>query len=148
MSNVWDRFESIVKAEEVVEARSSFEPLDEGEYEVKLESIEAGESKSGLPMMKVKLRTKENRVIFFNQMLQNINYPRMNALNVATANAFVNGLRGEDITFTTLTELADRIATTELDKEYIVKLSYGNKDTERSFPKITILENLEEIPFA
>ena len=86
MSNIWDRFDSIVKPEEVIEAKSKFEPTEAGKYEVTLEELIPSENKDGLPALKGRFRTIEgNKVIFYNQNLQNLNFPEMTAVNIAEA---------------------------------------------------------------
>lgn len=140
MSNVWERFEGIVTKDEVADASAQFEPIDAGDYKVTLEKIEPSTSKSGLPMLKGKFRLSENnRILFYNQMLQNINNPQMTAVNVGEANRFVNGLRGEDVEFDTLSELAQRVNEIEIGSEYRINVSYGKKDTERNFPKLSVI---------
>ena len=101
MGNLWERFENIATTEEVESAKAEFTPMAEGRYKVRLEEIEAGESKSGLPMLKGKFRVIEsNRVIFYNQVLQNLSYPFITAKNIASATIFINGLTHEALEFT------------------------------------------------
>lgn len=145
MSNLWQRFDGIVKAEEVVEAKSTFAPIEAGNYVCTLEEIAPSESKEGLPMLKGKFRTIEgNRVLFYNQNLQNINYPNMTAVNVAEAVAFVGKLQGEEIEFTTLGDLADTVSGIASGGTYTVNVSYGKKDEEKKFPKLRIVETKED----
>lgn len=145
MSNVWERFEGIVTKEEVADASSQFEPIEAGDYNVTLEAIAPSESKAGLPMLKGKFRMKDNnRIVFYNQMLQNINNPQMTAVNVGEANKFVNDLLGEDEDFDTLGVLAKRVEQVPIGSEYKINVSYGKKDTERSFPKIRIVSRSTE----
>lgn len=150
MSNVWERFETIVNVNEVEDAKAQFSPLESGDYHCVLESIEPSESQQGLPMVKGKFKVVEGgRTIFYNQMLQNINNPNMTAINVAEAVTFVNALLGEDVPFTGLGQLAQLITEIPFGTEYMVNVSYGNKDLDRKFPKLKIVANLSvaDLPF-
>ncbi len=151
MSNIWERFDAIASPEEVQKSieESSFQPFDVGDYDVVLEEIAPSESNQGLPMVKGKFRTMDNRVMFYNQMLQNINNPQMTAVNIAEAVRFISALVGEEITFTSLSALASKIQEAPIGSTYKVRLSYGKKDTERRFPKLQIIEKIdnEDIPF-
>lgn len=139
--SVWERFESIANKEEVATAKKEFEPLDEGEYVVLLEKLEATESQQGLPMVKGQFRIVEsNRIIFYNQNLQNLNYPNMTAQNIAEAQQFVNMLLNETHEFETLGGLADLIGTVPMGGTHKIKLSYGKNDKEtRKYPKLKVL---------
>lgn len=144
MSNLWERFDNIVNANEVAEARSQFSPIQAGDYEAVLEEIAPSESKNGLPMIKGKFRTVEgNRILFYNQMLQNINYPNMTAVNVAEAVAFISGLLGEEVEFTSLGKFAEVIESVPIGGIYKVNVSYGKNDYEMKFPKLKIEEKLD-----
>jgi hypothetical protein len=102
-------------------------------------------------MLKGKFKDiKTNRFIFYNQMLQNINTPHMTAVNIAEANRFVNDLRGEEVEFQSLSELAKRVSEVEIGKEYTVNVSYGKNDTEKKFPKLKIIldDSAESNPYA
>lgn len=150
MSNLWERFENIVSKDEVADVKAQFEPISAGDYKVILENIEPSESKAGLPMLKGKFRMVDNnRIVFYNQMLQNLNNPQMTAVNVNEANNFVNALTGEDIDFDTLSKLAERVTNISVGGVYTITVSYGKKDTEMKFPKIKIVgreaEELENI---
>lgn len=140
MSNLWERFDDIVKPDEVLEAKTSYAPLLAGDYVACLEKFEASENKDGLPMLKGQFRTESNRVLFYNQNLQNLNYPALTAKNVAVANDFVNAITGEDVDFTTLGELADRVEKVVVGDWYTVNVSYGKKDLEEKFPILKIVE--------
>lgn len=151
MSNLWERFESIVSAEEVQEAKTMFEPIVPGDYKVILEEIAPSESQAGLPMVKGKFRTVENnRVIFYNQMLQNLNNPKMTAVNVAEAVTFIGGLVGDEIQFIGLGQLAVLIEGLPVGQEYTINVSYGAKDYDMKFPKLKVVakEGVEDdMPF-
>lgn len=158
MENIWERFDSIASSEEVkdatVKAKESehnFKPLEAGKYNVTLESIEAGETQQGTPMMKTKLRTIEgNRVIFFNSFLQSVSNPEWTASNIANAMLFVTGVRQDDSEFTTLgafATLLDGMTAKNEDGEIIgvfdkwkapftVDLFYGKNDLEMKYPKV------------
>jgi hypothetical protein len=141
MSNVWERFNEIATAEEVLEAKTQFEPLDAGTYKMKLLSIEPSENKDGLPMVKGKFQTEEGKSVFYNQMLQNLNNPRMTSVNISEAIKFIEGLTGEEYAFINLGKLAEQITLINgqyKDVEYIIDASYGAKDVERKFPKLKI----------
>lgn len=140
MSNLWERFDSIASKDEVETAKAQFSPLPAGEYAVVLESVEAAESKDGLPMLKAKLRVVENnRVIFHNQMLQSLNYPNMTAVNIAEAIDFLSKVTGQDVEFEGLGKLAQFISEVPVGGEYKVKVSYGKNDLDQKFPKVKVL---------
>jgi len=145
MSNLWERFENIVSADEVSDAKSQFEPLAVGDYNAILMEIEPSESKGGLPMLKGKFKTLEgNKTIFYNQMLQNVSMPHMTAVNIAEAVTFLGGVIGEEITFTGLGALATLVEGIDVGGEYIVNISYGTKDFDMKFPKLKIVEIVTE----
>lgn len=140
MGNIWDRFDNIASAEEVATAKDRFTPISAGDYEAVLEKIEATESQKGLPMVATKFRTLENRVIFDNKMLQNINNPDYTAGLVADAVKFVGDLLNEDYTFTTLSGLAEKISTIPIGGTYTINVSYGKKDIECKFAKVKVVK--------
>lgn len=147
MSSVWERFESIANTEEVAEAKSRFESPEIGDYVATLESLEATESKEGLPMLKGMFKVvATGKGLFYNQMLQNINYPNMTAVNIADAVTFLSAVKGEEISYTGMSALADEVESIELGKEYIVNVSYGKKDLEQKFPKLKVLGFKEDEP--
>lgn len=140
MTNLWERFENIVSKDEVADVKAQFEPIAAGDYKVILENIEPSESKAGLPMLKGKFRMIDNnRIVFYNQMLQNLNNPQMTAVNVNEANNFINALTGEDIDFDTLGKLAERVTNISVGGVYTITVSYGKKDVEMKFPKIKVV---------
>lgn len=150
MSNVWERFENIASVDEVATAKVQFSPIEEGDHKAVLETIEPSESKDGLPMIKGKFRLVDNnRVVFYNQMLQNLSYPNMTAQNIAEAITFVGGLLGQDVEFEGLGALADLITTVPIGGEYMLNVSYGKKDFDKKFPKLKVVEILidGEMPF-
>jgi hypothetical protein len=144
MGNLWERFENIVSKDEVQVEKHKFEPLAIGEYKVKLEVLEPSESKNGLPMLKGQFRMSDsNRIIFYNQMLQNLNSPQMTAVNIAEAIAFVGGLVGESLEFEGMGEFANLVENVPLGNEYRLMVTYGNKDFDQKFPKLKVLEKIE-----
>jgi hypothetical protein len=160
MGNLWERFDDIADVNEVVENKSKFKPLEAGIYKAKLERLEAGESKNGQPMLKSMFRTEDNRVIFDNKFLQSPN-PEWTANNIAQAVAFLEGVRDELIEYDGLGGLAKLIAemqqepdndeNNEVKEEWAkllkIEVKYGNKDTEHNFPKVSVIEHVEETPF-
>jgi hypothetical protein len=164
MSNVWSRFENIASPEEVLQAKTAFEPIEEGNYACKLFKLEPSEAKSGLPMLKGAFKTDTGKIIFYNQMLQNANMPKMTAVNIGEAVKFLEALTGEEIVFENLGQLANiaiKAGGVEEDEfnnvpavegeligtGYIVEVSYGTKDVEKKYPKLKILEKLDDAPF-
>lgn len=146
MSNVWERFEGIVTADEVIAEKSKFEPLLAGEYDVVLEELAPAETQAGLPKLAGKFRTSTNRIIFYNQVLQNINNPQMTAVNVAKATQFVADLLGEEIEFKSLGQLADIVSSIPIGSKYKIEVSYSAKDIEMKYANLKVTENLN-VPF-
>jgi len=146
MGNIWERFDGMVKPEEVAEAKAQFGTLDAGDYTMKLESLEPAENKDGLPMLKGSFRIPAtNKLAFYNQNLQNMNFPQMTAVNIAEAVNFVGDLMGEEIEFTTLSDLADKASSIPLGSEYQMRISYNAKDVDQKFSKFKVLKPLEDI---
>jgi len=150
--NLWERFETIAQPEEVEQAKLEFEPIPEGQYGMILEEIAPAESKNGLPMIKGKFRMVENnRLVFYNQVMQNLNYPNLNAKNIAEGVRFVSGLVGEEITFEGMSKLAQTISEIEVGKEYLIDVSYDKKDTDKKFTKLRVVtfetEEVDDFPF-
>lgn len=144
MDNKWARFDDIAKPEEVMEAKAQFEPIEVGVYKMRLEEIKPTESKKGLPMLAGKFRLiKSNRVLFYNQMLQNLNYPHMTTVNVVEAVAFIGQLVGEEIEFTGLGNLGEIVMAIPVNSEYHIEVTYGDKDYEKSFPKLRVVDESE-----
>lgn len=144
MSNIWDRFDTIVTPTEVQEVKTQFAPIPEGVYTMLLEEIAPAENKTGLPMLKGKFRIVENnRIVFYNQMLQNLNNPNMTAVNVAEAVNFVSGLLQEEIDFVGLSAFANLISEVPIGTTHTIQVSYGKKDNEQKFPKLRVVEPLD-----
>lgn len=139
MENVWERFDSIASADEVIEAKAKFTPIEAGDYTATLEKLEPSTSNNGSPMLKGQFRTDSNKVVFYNQMLENANNPQMTAVNIAEAVAFISSVIGEEIEFTGLSKLADKVSAIELYGRYNIRISYGAKDLDMKFPKIKVL---------
>lgn len=151
MSNLWERFDDIATPDEIEEARVQATPLEAGNYTMILQEIKPDESKeAGLPMLKGVFRLEENnRAVYYNQVLQNLNYPNLTARNIAAAVEFVGGLLGEEITYTGLSALADDVERIEIGTKVIMEVSYAKKDTEKKFPVLKVIslaydENEEE----
>lgn len=145
MSNIWERFESIATPDEVVEAKTQFAPIETGSYKMTLEEIAPAESKDGLPMVKGKFRIADsNRVVFYNQNLQNLNYPNMTAVNIAEAVTFISGIVNEEVEFTGLSAFADLISGIQVGGMYNVEVNYGKNDYDKKFPKLKILGIVDE----
>lgn len=142
--SIWERFESIAKPEEVMEVKNSFTPVEEGVYRARLEELIPAESKNGLPMLKGKFRLVDNnKMVFYNQMLQNLNYPDMNAKNIAEAVEFVNGLLEEEVEFTGLGAFEELITTIPVGLECVLEVSYGKTDYEKKFTKLKVVDKSE-----
>lgn len=154
-ANVWERFESIATVDEVQVAKekSNYSPIEPGTYKAVLEELTPAESKDGLPMLKGKFRLENNRVLFYNQMLQNLNYPDMTAVNIADAVAFISRLTGEEIDFNGLGKLAELVTdigsvgteVSVIGRNYNIKVSYGKKDVEQKFAKINVIGEVSEV---
>lgn len=148
MENLWERFDDIASVDDVLETKSQFTPVEEGVYKVILEELTPAESQKGLPMLKGKFRIVENnRLVFYNQMLQNLNYPNMTAVNVAEAVSFISGILGEDIEFTGLGALAELVNSIPTGSEHWVQVSYGVKDYEKKFTQLKVVEQPEGVDF-
>ena len=149
--SIWERFNEIEGADAgaVEEARSQFEPIEEGQYKVRLEGLEASESRSGLPMVKGRFRIvegeKENQLIFYNQVIQNLNYPNITALNISKVMTLVSGILGERVEFEGLVKLEQLLKSIDEGIEFTIEVKYEARDTEKSFPQITVVKELEDL---
>lgn len=150
--SVWERFNNIegASANEVAEARSQLEPIEAGTYKVRVEGLEASESKSGLPMVKGRFRIlegkRENSLIFYNQVLQNLNYPNITALNISKVMTLLSGLLGERVDFEGMVELEELIKSIPEGIEVEMEVKYEERDTNNSFPQLTVVEKQETEP--
>jgi hypothetical protein len=155
MSGIWERFNDIATPEEVLDAKAQFAPLEEGVYKMTLLEFKPDSNKDGLPMLKGKFRTEENKIVFYNQMLANLSNPKMTAVNISEAVKFFEGMFGEEIAFESVQQLADlafraggraeddfnglpAIEAELIGKEYVISVTYGAKDVEHKFPKLKI----------
>lgn len=141
---MWERFNNITNAEEVVEARSKFEPIKAGVYDAKLEKMEPTTAKSsGMPMLMAQFRTTENKVVFFNQVLQSASNPKATAFLVGRAVKFVSDINGEDVGFKNLGAFAkdvEKVAEDKIGEEYKIKVSYNEKD----YLELEVLDPMDE----
>lgn len=147
MESIWNRFNAITTAEEVKVAMTQNTPIEIGEYECTLVSIEAALSKAQLPMIKGVFRTSEGKNIWYNQSLQNLNYPSLTAANIAAAVQFLSALVGTEYEYKDLDSLADFIATIPCDTTHRIKVSFSTKDVEHRFPILTVIAPDVEYPF-
>lgn len=145
---IWDNFNDIASIDEVKEGVNEVkyqnEPLPVGDYIMTLQEIAPSESKNGLPMIKGVFRLDNNRPVFYNQMLQNLNYPNLTALNIAEAVNFLSGLRGEEIEYTGLSQLEEIVNSLESGIVAEINVSYGKNDFEQKFPKLKIIRLMED----
>lgn len=148
---IWENFDDIASTEEVQNATAKYSPVNAGDYEAVLENIEPSFSKNNLPMIKGKFRLLEGgRLVFYNQMLQNLNYPDMTADNIAEAKEFIEKLSDEEFEFAGLDDLATRVQEIKLGGTYKIRITYGKKDYDKKFPKIKCLgikPEPEQLPF-
>lgn len=148
---IWENFDDIASTEEVQTATAKYSPVNAGDYEAVLENIEPSFSKNNLPMIKGKFRLLEGgRLVFYNQMLQNLNYPDMTADNIAEAKEFIEKLSDEEFEFVGLDDLATRVQEIKLGGTYKIRITYGKKDYDKKFPKIKCLgikAEPEQLPF-
>lgn len=155
--SMWERFDNIATPDEVNEAKNSFKPVEAGKYHAVLEEIEAGESKeSHLPMMKLKFRLDNNRLVFVNQILQSTD-PSKNGWMIGQAVAIYEGIIEDDYEYKGLVQFAKDLKATPVGTEHIITISYGNKDLEQKFPKVKVsaiplswdsaVSSDEDIPF-
>lgn len=142
--NPWIKHNDVVSKDDVLNPKLKITPIEPGIYEARLEQFEPSESKKGLPMIKGRFRLKNNRIIFYNQMLQNVQYPHMTAVNIAAAVKTVGQLLGEKIEFENMGSFAELIDSLPLGGLYKIEVSYGKKDIARNFTKIEIIESICE----
>lgn len=145
--NVWERFESIASADEILSAKLQSAPLEEGDFKMTLMEIAPSESKEGLPKVAGKFMMESGRTVFYNQMLQNLNSPQMTSVNIAEAVTFYEGLTGESYEFTTLGKFATDIESIVAGEDYIINVSYGKKDLDKKYAKLKVVEKLAVVPF-
>lgn len=150
MANIWERFDDIVSTEEVAEAKEQFAPTPAGIYDAVLTKYIASESQNGLPMIKGSFKLVNGKNVFFNILLQNVNYPENTKRNVAQAHLMTNQLTGFDADFEGLGNLAGRIDAMsdaegdlldEYKKPHRIKVSYGKKDLDMKFANVDVLSD-------
>ena len=155
MANMWERFNDIANTEEIADAKAQLAPLEAGTYEMKLEKIEMAETKNGLPKVSAMFRTDTNKVVFYNQNIQNLNYPEMTAKNIASAVEFCEGLIGDDIHFTKFSDFADLVDSIPTGTMHTIKVEYKTKKdgTVSKYPTLTCIKHYaldadgEKMPF-
>jgi hypothetical protein len=145
MSNIWERFEGIATAEEVLQAAYSNKPLKEGTYQMILKSIELGESReNALPMLKGEfVMVDGGRKVYYNQVLQNLNYPQFTPQNIANAVNFLSGLTGLPIE-AIIKDFDNTVDNVEREAEHTVKVSYGKNDANKKYPILEVIR-LEDV---
>ena len=145
MANVWERFNSVAKAEDVLESINKRKPLPVGDYEVTLKTIAPAETQKGDPMIKGTFVQKDTgREIYYNQTLIVPAYPQLTDQNIADAVIFLSALVGEEVGFTTMGKFAETIQGIETGTDHVVRVSYANKDTEQKYPKLQVIEPMDE----
>lgn len=143
--SIWEKFEGIASAEEVVQAVNTRKPLPEGDYRMILKKIEPSESQNGLPMLKGEFQMIDGgRKVFYNQILQNTNYPYLTAKNIANAVAFISGLTGEHFEFTSMAELESAVYEIGLETEHNIRVAYRANDVDKKYPELSVVEEIED----
>lgn len=141
MENKWERFDSIAKPEAIMEAKAQFDPIEPGIYKMIVEGFEAGESKSGFPMLKGRFRLAENnRVLFYNQVLQVPNQDWLTERNIAAAIVLLEGMLEENIEFEGLAQLGELVNNIPTGSEHFIEVTYGVTDHKKSFPELKVVE--------
>lgn len=145
MENVWERFDNIASTDGVMEAKSSFKPIEAGVYEMKLEDLKPAENRKGLPMLKGRFRlTETNQLLFYNHNLQVAGYQNLTDQNIAEAILLIEGLVGEEIEFNGLGSLAKYIEELEMGTIHTIQVTYSKNDDEMSFPKLQVIKEADE----
>lgn len=142
--SIWERFDNIVKPEEVNSAKTKIEPPDEGVYEMELEEIQCTESKtSNLPMLAIKFRIiPTNKIFYFNQVLISTYSDNLTVKNIATAVRVIEGLIREELDFKNLSQIEEIVPTIPLGERYKIKVTYEPKyKEEKKFPIIDFIED-------
>lgn len=156
MSNgIWERFNDIASTDEVADAQAQFVPIEVGTYSMKLEELKADETKDGLPTIKGRFRTDTNKIVYYNQTLQNLNYPDMTATNIARAVDFISVLLNQTVKFKNLGDFADIIDSVPVGGFHTVEVTFGKKDVDHKFPVLTGVKredfdmgDLSDLPFS
>ena len=154
--SMWERFEGIATPEEVKNAQVDFKPLPAGKYPLILKTMEASESKDGLPMFKASFERVDNgNLVYYNQILQNINYPNITAKNIKRVVILVNGMTEKSYEYSGMGSFEEYIKTSApsvLDKEFLIEVSYDKKDAvDMKYPIYTVVPSefgeTDEVPF-
>lgn len=145
MENVWKRFDGVAKPEEVMEAKSGFDPILPGVYEMAIEELKPSTSKNGRPMLKGRFRlVEDNRVLFYNQVLQVIGHDWLTNRNIAEVQVLIEGILEEEFEYTGLADLADVIEDIPVGTVHKFQVEYDNNDEEHSFPILSIAKDIDE----
>ena len=154
MSSIWERFDDIASPEDVLEAKVKYDPIKAGKYDVVLEELETTENQNGDPMIKGRFRAKNNKLVFYNQNLIATGYDKLTAQNIATAWAFIEGLMGEELKYTKLSDFVTVVPRVPIGSEHRIEVSYKAKDIEQKYPILKIIQPVEtefgddeEIPY-
>lgn len=109
---------------------NSFDPLPEGEYDVKLEKLEVTESKAGKLMLSAQYRitagAQRNKCMFQNIILFGT---KNDGFMIHNAKKLIEDL-GFDIEFENYTQFAeevDEIADSAIGEEYTIMLTYNGE---------------------
>lgn len=109
---------------------NSFDPLPEGEYDVKLEKLEVTESKAGKLMLSAQYRitagAQKNKCMFQNIILFGT---KNDGFMIHNAKKLIEDL-GFDIEFENYTQFAeevDEIADSAIGEEYTIMLTYNGE---------------------
>lgn len=109
---------------------NSFDPLPEGEYDVKLEKLEVTESKAGKLMLSAQYRVtsgvQRNKCMFQNIILFGT---KNDGFMIHNAKKLIEDL-GFDIEFENYTQFAeevDEIADSAIGEEYTIMLTYNGE---------------------
>ena len=109
---------------------NSFDPLPEGEYDVKLEKLEVTESKAGKLMLSAQYRitagAQRNKCMFQNIILFGT---KNDGFLIHNAKKLIEDL-GFDIEFENYTQFAeevDEIADSAIGEEYTIMLTYNGE---------------------
>lgn len=140
--SIWERFNDIANTDEVAEAKAQFVPLEAGTYPMKLEELKVVENDAGLPVVKGRLRTETNKVVFYNQNIQNISYPEMTAKNIASVIKFVSGLLGSEVEYTNFVSLVETIESVPIGGMHTIKVTYRqNKDKTKEYINLEVVND-------
>lgn len=145
--NLWERFDDVVKPEKVMEAKSGFDPIEPGVYKMTVEELKPDTSKNGRPMLKGRFRLlDDNRVLFYNQVLQVVGHDWLTERNIAEAIILIEGILEEKIEYKGLSDFANIIDSIPVGTVHTIEVSYDNQDEDDySFPILTVIEDLDDL---